>query len=157
MTYITNTGIRSEINGSGSNVVILAGQAITDPLYDGKTIKVRHRNHGMHESNNIVKIEGVVSDAAPSPITAAYGRESTGDLVVSAGTAFTSFENVGVGTTNPGYIKIEDEIIKYTAIDGNTLSGITRAQEGTLAFTHPVNALVYKYAVSYTHLLAHET
>ena len=145
MTYITNTGIRSEINGSGSNVVILAGQAITDPLYDGKTIKVRHRNHGMHESNNIVKIEGVVSDVAPSPITAAYGRESTGDLVVSAGTAFTSFENVGVGTTNPGYIKIEDEIIKYTSIDGNTLSGITRAQEGTLAFTHPVNALVYKY------------
>ena len=64
---------------------------------------------------------------------------------MSAGAAFTSFENVGVGATNPGYIKIENEIIKYTSIDGNTLSGITRAQDGTLAYTHPINALAYKY------------
>ena len=42
-------------------------------------------------------------------------------------------------------MKLQNEIIKYTSISGNTLSGITRAQEGTLAFTHPVNALVYKY------------
>ena len=27
---------------------------------------------------------------------------------------FTSFENVSVAATNPGYIKIKDEIIKYT-------------------------------------------
>ena len=145
MTYVTNTGIRSEINGTGSNVTILSGQAINDPYYDGKTLKVRHKNHSMHESNNLVKIDGVLSDVPPSPITAAYGRESTGDLIVSAGAAFTSFENVGVGTTNPGYIKIENEVIKYTSINGNTISGITRAQEGTLAFTHPINALVYKY------------
>ena len=145
MTYVTNTGIRSEVNGEGSNVTILAGQVINDPLYDGKTIKVSHRNHAMHETNNLVKIDGIVSDAAPASLTAAYGRESTGDLVVSAGTAFTSFEGVGVGTTNPGYIKIENEILKYTSVDGNTLSGITRAQESTLAFTHPINALAYKY------------
>ena len=145
LTYVTNTGIRSEINGTGSNVTILSGQAINDPYYDGKTLKVRHKNHAMHESNNLVKIDGILSDVAPSPITAAYGRESTGDLIVSAGAAFTSFENVGVGTTNPGYIKIENEVIKYTSINGNTISGITRAQEGTLAFTHPINALVYKY------------
>ena len=145
LTYVTNTGIRSEINGTGSNVTILSGQAINDPYYDGKTLKVRHKNHSMHESNNLVKIDGVLSDVPPSPITAAYGRESTGDLIVSAGAAFTSFENVGVGTTNPGYIKIENEVIKYTSINGNTISGITRAQEGTLAFTHPINALVYKY------------
>jgi len=145
MTYVTNTGIRSEINGEGSNVTILAGQAINDPVYDGKTIKISHRNHAMHETNNLVKIDGIVSDTAPATLTAAYGRDSTGDLVVSAGTAFTSFEGVGVGTTNPGYVKIEDEIIKYTSIDGNTLSGITRAQDSTLAFTHPINSLAYKY------------
>ena len=145
MTYVTNTGIRSEINGEGSNVTILNGQVINDPLYDGKTIKVRHKNHAMHESNNLVKIEGVVSDNAPSSLTSAYGRENTGDLTVSAGTAFTSFENVGVGTTNPGYLKIDDEIIKYTSVSGNTISGITRAQDSTLAFTHPINSLAYKY------------
>jgi hypothetical protein len=145
MTYVTNTGIRSEINGEGSNVTILNGQAIEDPFYDGKTIKVNHRNHAMHESNNLVKVEGIVSDAAPASLIASYGRDVTGDLVVNAGTAFTSFENVGVGTTNPGYLTIGNELIKYTSVSGNTLSGITRAQDSTLAFTHPVNALVYKY------------
>ena len=145
MNYVTNTGIRSEINGEGSNVTILNGQVINDPVYDGKTIKVLHQNHAMHESNNLVKIDGVISDNAPASLTAAYGRDATGDLVVSAGSAFTSFESVGVGTTNPGYLKIENEIIKYTSVDGNTISGITRAQDSTLAFTHPVNSLAYKY------------
>ena len=145
MTYVTNTGIRSEINGSGSNVTILSGQAIADPYYDGKSIKVRHRNHAMHESNNLVKIEGIVSDIAPSSLTAAYGRDNTGDLIVNSGTGFTSFEGVGVGTTNPGYLKIGNEIIKYTSVSTNTLTGITRAQDSSLAFTHPVNQLVYKY------------
>ena len=145
MNYVTNTGIRSEINGSGSNVTILNGQAITDPFYDGKSIKVIQKNHGMHESNNLVKIEGIVSNIAPTSLTGAYGRDNTGDLVVSAGAAFTDFEGVGVGTTNPGYVKIGNEIIQYTSVNTNTLSGITRAQDSTLAFTHPVNQLVYKY------------
>ena len=145
MTYVTNTGIRSEINGSGSNVTILNGQVDVDPFYDGKTVHVRHRNHAMHESNNLVKIDGIVSDIAPTTIPASYGRDSTSDITVSAGTAFTSFESVGVGTTNPGYLKIGDELIKYTSVSGNTIGGVTRAQDSTVAFTHPENSLVYKY------------
>ena len=146
MTYVTNTGIRSEVNGAGSNVTILSGQVIDDPLYDGKTIRVGHPNHAMHESNNLVKIEGVVSDTAPASLSVAYDRSSIGDLTVSAGAAFTDFEGVGVGTTNPGYLKIGNELIKYTgATAAGILTGITRGQDSTLAFTHPVNSLVYKY------------
>ena len=80
MTYVTNTGIRSEINGSGSNVIIKSGGVTVDPLFDGKTIKVRHRNHAMHESNNLVKIDGIVSDLAPATLSNAYGRDSTADI-----------------------------------------------------------------------------
>ena len=145
MTYVTNTGIRSEINGSGSNVIIKSGGVTVDSLYDGKTIKVRHRNHAMHESNNLVKIDGIVSDLAPATLTNAYGRDSTADITISAGTAFTSFEGVGVGSTNPGFLKMADEIIKYTGVSGNTITGVTRAQDSTTAFTHPSNSLVYKY------------
>ena len=97
MTYVTNTGIRS-INGSGSNVIIKSGGVTVDPIFDGKTIKVRHRNHAMHESNNLVKIDGIVSDIAPATLSNAYGRDSTADITISAGTAFTSFEGVGVGS-----------------------------------------------------------
>ena len=71
MNNVTNTGIRSEINGEGSNVTILNGQAITDPFYDGKSIKVIQKNHGMLESNNLVKIEGIVRDIAPTSLTGA--------------------------------------------------------------------------------------
>jgi hypothetical protein len=145
MTYVTNTGIRSEINGSGSNVIIKSGGVTVDPIFDGKTIKVRHRNHAMHESNNLVKIDGIVSDIAPATLSNAYGRDSTADITISAGTAFTSFEGVGVGSTNPGYLKVSDEIIKYTGVSGNTITGVTRAQDSTVAFTHPTNSLVYKY------------
>ncbi len=146
MTYVTNTGIRSEINGSGSNVTILSGGITNDPLYDGKSIKVRHQNHAMHESNNLVKIEGVVSDAAPATLSVSYGRDDIGNMTVSSGVAFTDFEGVGVGSTNPGYLTIGNELIKYTgASAAGILTGITRGQDSTLAFTHPVNSLVYKY------------
>ncbi len=146
ITYVTNTGIRSEVNGTGSNVTILSGGVIDDPYYDGKTVKVNHPNHAMHESNNLVKIEGIVSDAAPTSLSIAYGRDSIGNINVSSGVAFTDFEGVGVGSTNPGYLKIGDEIIKYTgATAAGIITGITRGQDSTLAFTHPVNSLVYKY------------
>jgi len=145
MTYVTNTGIRSEINGSGSNVTIKSGGVTVDPFFDGLTMKVHHRNHAMHESNNLVKIDGVVSDISPATLSNAYGRDSTADITVSSGTAFTSFEGVGVGSTNPGYLKVSDEIIKYTGVSGNTITGVTRAQDSTVAFTHPTNSLVYKY------------
>ena len=147
VTYVTNTGISSDLNGDGSNVLIKTGEVINDPYYDGRTIRVNHRNHAMHEPNNLVKIDGVLSDAAPATLSANLDRDATGDFSISAGAAFTSFENVGVGTTNPGYLKISNEIIKYTGVNTSTnaITGITRAQDSSLAYTHPENSLVYLY------------
>ena len=38
------------------------------------------------------------------------------------------------------YVKIDDEIIEYTGITTNTLTGCTRAQFGTIAATHDIEA-----------------
>ena len=38
------------------------------------------------------------------------------------------------------YVKVDDEIIKYTSISGNTLTGCTRAQFGTIATAHDLDA-----------------
>ena len=49
----------------------------------------------------------------------------------SSPTNFSLFENIGVGLTNPGYVKIGSEVIKYTGVSGNTLTGITRGIDNT--------------------------
>ena len=58
------------------------------------------------------------------------------------------FENIGVGLTNPGYVKIGGEVIKYTGVTGNTLTGITRGIDNTPTERHTVNNLVYKYEMN---------
>jgi hypothetical protein len=50
-------------------------------------------------------------------------------------------------TTDPywlssGYIKIDDEIIRYAGISGNTLTGLERGYFGTAISWHPVGSLV---------------
>ena len=55
---------------------------------------------------------------------------------------FSTFENVGVAATKPGYIKIKDEIIKYTGFSGDTLTGITRQQDSTLGQNYVTGDLV---------------
>ena len=67
-------------------------------------------------------------------LTDDYNSSSTSDILISNGTEFENFEGVSVGSTNPGYAMISNEIIKYTGVSGNTLTGITREISGTKAF-----------------------
>ena len=67
---------------------------------------------------------------------------------VSSPTNFNQFENIGVGLTNPGYVKVGSEVIKYTGVSGNTLTGITRGIDNTPVERHTVNNLVYKYELN---------
>ena len=79
-------------------------------------------------------------------MTAAYAADSTGALTVESGSQFFTFENVGVGTTNAGYIQIGDEIIGFTTATGSSLGGtITR---GTDPKDYPVGTPVYKYELN---------
>ena len=62
---------------------------------------------------------------------------------MDSGTTFSTFENVGVGTTNVGYLLIGEEIIEYTNVSGNNVGGdIVR---GTDPRTYPVGTPVFKY------------
>ncbi len=113
--------------------------------HDGLHMKVWHRNHGMHSSGNVVTLKNLSSDVTPTTLSAAIVSTSTASIGVGATTDFAAFENVAVGATNPGYAKIGQEIIKYTGVSGATLTGITRAQEGTIAADHSADDQVYKY------------
>ena len=102
----------------------------------------------MHHINDRVTISGVEGDVTPQKLTVSYANNSTAAITVDSVGIFTSFENVAVAATNPGYIKIRDEIIKYTGTSGNTLTGITRQQDSTLAKNYIVGDLVTKYELS---------
>ena len=138
--YINSSGITTELNyDNGGDVQINAITEITDGLH----FEVNHVNHGMYFDDNFVTISGVKGDVRPTTLSLDYESGSTDGIVVASAASFTTFENVGVGTTNPGYLKIGDEIIQYTNVNGNTLGGIiTRGPDPR---THTAGTAVFKY------------
>lgn len=140
MRYTNSSGITTELNYSaGGNVT--ANSIIVDN--DGLHIKVNHQNHGMYFSDNLVTLSGVSPDIRPTKLSTEYLASSTGSISVDDASEFSTFENVGVGTTNIGYLLIGNEIIEYTSVSGNNIGGnIVRGQN---ALTYPVGTPVYKY------------
>ena len=142
ISYLRPDGLQVGLNDASVN----ASSVTTDSEeFDGLHIKMNHKNHGMYALNNNVIISDVKSDIIPTKISSAYGKDSTTDLVVDDVSQFATFENVGVAATNPGYIRIEDEIIAYTGVSGNSLTGITRSIDETGAFTYDQGTEVSKY------------
>ena len=112
---------------------------------DGQHFTVFHRNHGMHSVANKVQLFRIQSDSTDTKLTAEYSNTATSNIPVESISIFNTFENVGVSNTNPGYVAINDEIISYTNVSGNTLTGITRGVDNTRTRTHFVGSPVSKY------------
>jgi len=147
MQYITSAGVRTDINSNIGGGVLISDGAI-ETRTDGLHIRVNHRNHGMHDEENVVKISNVLPDIKPIKLTSDYDQNSTGDLLVTGTTNFSTFENVGVSSTNPGYVLIGNEILAYQGVTENTLTGVTRGIDQTLAFSYSQGTQVYKYELN---------
>ena len=143
-------GVATELNYSvGGDVQIAKINTATDGLH----IKVNHHNHGMYFTKNDVTISGVESDVLPTKLSTAYNAEDTGNISVADASNFSTFENVSVGTTNYGYLKIGDEIISYTSASGNVIGVSTRSIDSTVKYNYPVGTPVYKYEIGGVNLL----
>ena len=82
-------------------------------VHDGLHIKVNHPNHG-NAPESVVSIDDVDPDH-PSVDTTADIGEDVQTIIYDDETGlsiFANFENVGISSTNPGYIQIEEEMIK---------------------------------------------
>jgi len=145
MRYTDGTGITSSINENVEGDPGTVTLSRVDVVDDGLHIKVNHKNHGMHHEINTIQLSGVKSDINPTRLSSAYGIEDTSSIVVDDSSEFGTFENVSVGSTHPGYIRINDEIIEYTGVSGNTLTGITRGEN---IVPYEANELVEKYEFS---------
>ena len=117
--------------------------------YDGLHFKVNHANHGHHSTNNTVSIDGITGDSVPTKTTVAYGVSATSVVSVASSTGFNFFEGAQVTASNPGYALIGNEVLKYTSVGTNQLSGtITRGNDNTFARTYPIGTPVQKYELS---------
>ena len=140
--YTNSVGVLTTLNAS-----TLGGVQINsiDVVSDGLHIEVDHKNHGMYHETNKVTISEAQSDVIPTKLTLPYNSDSTANITVETTNNLETFENVSVGTTYPGYILIDDEIISYTESSGGTISGITRGVDGTIPKNYIVGTPVYKY------------
>jgi len=144
--YENSSGITTELNFSvGGSVVPQTPIRVNS---DGLHMKIFQRNHGLYGGVNKVTLKDITTDVPTTTVAEAYSNTATGAISVGSTTNYTSFENVAVGATNPGYIKIGQEIISYTGFDANTLTGITRGVDNTVTASHAVNDLVYKYELN---------
>jgi hypothetical protein len=130
---------------SGINTINSVYVNTVTEINDGLHIKVNHNNHGMYGLNNSVRLYGIESDIVPSTVSAFYSSTTNANLSLDSASQFTTFENVGVGTTTPGYAIIGDEIVSYTGVSGNQLTGIMRGVDNTRTSSYDVGNLVFKY------------
>jgi len=145
----TKAGVGSAICGNGGSVGANIPDDTVISVSDGLHITVNHKNHGMHHEQNLVTLSDVSTDITPTKISVPYNNGSTDPITVDNIGILTSFENVAVAATNPGYIKVKNEIIKYTGVSAfsgqGTLTGVTRAQDSTSAQNYVKGDLVEKY------------
>ncbi len=144
--YTNNAGNTVNLNaGYGGDVQVGAVTVDTDGLH----IKVDHKNHGMYFADNLVEIFNARSDVKPTKLTTPLDiTNSAGSISVTDASRFSLFENVGVGTTNFGYLEVggngygTGEIISYENVSGNTIGITTRGLNPT---TYPIGTPIYKY------------
>ncbi len=143
INYINSSGITTQ-----TGVGVTISTIIEDQYYDGLHMKVSHQNHGMHSTENYVKIEEFrpTSDAVNSTLTEELSSTDT-IILVQSGVGFTQFEGNPVSAINPGYVIIGNEIIGYTSVAGNSLvsSTILRGIDGSQAQSYAINSPVFKY------------
>jgi hypothetical protein len=135
LVSLASTFIRSSSNVGNQN--------------SGNFIKIDHFDHGMYSNTNKLAISNVDSNVSPVLLTSALSAsDSTISIAIGDTSNFANFEGIPVNGSNPGYVKIENEIIRYQSIGNGFLGTITRGIDSTIAIPHENNSLIYKYELN---------
>lgn len=167
--YLTNVQGEFGVQGSGHEFAVGAGISyysdsgsivstsanIIDSVSDGglnsgNYIKVNHFNHGMYSNTNKVLIKNIQSSEISTILNSTLSFNNTGTVSIANTSSFVNFEGIPVSGTNLGYIKVEDEIIAYSAVGNGslTISSNGRGIDSTKITTHPNGTIVEKYEIS---------
>ena len=116
-----------------------------------KQVIVRHPNHCMHQTTNNVEIKNVISEITPTVLTSELSDSATSINVEDASIFHTTVNNAVISNVNPGFLKIGNEIIQYSAISDNgqviTVATNGRGAADTTAAVHPSGTVVECYTL----------
>ncbi len=154
-TFSNNAAL---LHHNGTQFVALTGSKLVDgtvntpidALHDGNVIEISQYNHGMHSGNNKLEISNVLPTTSPVILNAAVGLSTSVALLddpasgLNATLPFAEFEGKPV---TAGFVKINNEIMKYTTVDSSneSLYISERGISGTAIREHAKGSLVYKY------------
>ena len=112
-----------------------------------RKIRISHSNHCMHSTSNNVTLSGVISEVSDTYLTAAISASDTSIAVNDASAFHKVINGVAIGSTNVGYIMIDNEIMSYSAIsnDNKTITVHERGLNGTTGVSHVDESVVKCY------------
>jgi hypothetical protein len=129
-----------------NGVTLTSAPVLVPPsvLDDGLHFRVNHSNHGMYSYENFVTLVGIEPDIPPIKLTNNVGSTSEEIFLSSVG-ILTTFENIPVNADNPGYVLINNEVIRYTDVDvpNNRIFGITRSENNYITSADPILQIAY--------------
>jgi len=153
--YLTN--VQAEEFGNAASVnyyhdlgtVIDSGLDVTrydstGSLYTGEYARVSYFNHGMYGTGNRVSISGVAPNSLPTTLSTVVNSTTT-SIAIADSTGFDVYEGVQVSGANTAFAVINNEVISYTSVGINTLSGITRGVNNTQSINHEEGSTIQKY------------
>ena len=147
LNYFDTSGTLQTISG-----VNLLSSTDVGGVYSGNYFRVNHFDHGLYSSTNKITLSNVQSDVAPTTLTNTLSLTDT-SISIASTSVFGTFEGFTFnGSTNPGYIKIGNEIMKYTNIGSGSLT-VERGINSTKIEEHNIGDLVYKYELGGVSLL----
>ncbi len=129
---------------------IIWQSTVVGNIFGGNFVRIDQLDHGMYANNNKLSINNAVTNVPPVEITSPLTVSATSITVATASTAnFGTFEGMPVSSINPGYLKIDNEIIKYETVGTNgVIGGLTRGSDSTVAVPHQLGSLIYKYELN---------
>jgi len=150
LLYYANNGTIINADDGGSNDINILSVSFDGGVNNGNYLKVNHFNHGMYSSTNKVKLSGVEPNTDPSTISVSMTDTATGEIGVASTEVFEKFEGLTVSTTNPGYVIINSEILKYTSVGTNSIviDASGRGIDNTITSAHSAGDVITKYELN---------
>ena len=142
-TVVNEAFTEEVINAGGGNGLIpkLANNPI-EAVNGQLKVKVNFVNHGNHDTDSNVEIKGAISD---------IGNTALNGAISNAATTITCDDVTNFPGAPGGTVRIDDELITYTAKGGTTqLTGCVRGTANgdgtnTTAATHDDDSIVFLY------------
>ena len=144
LSYYNNSNTLVSVTGT-----TIKSYSSSTNQYSGNYVRVDHFDHQMYGNTNKLRISDVESSTAAVQITSPISSPSTSISIEVGDTSnFTTFEGIPVSESNPGYVKIGNEIIRYGSVSSGLLGNIVRGIDTTISIPHETNSLMYKYELN---------